>query len=269
VKKIAKVLMFVFVVGVAFTFSLNTTKADDNNEKNTKVKIMNSQVDTNTSEVIVRIKNNTSKAIKLKKVTLTDEKDTNTILSEKKIKIKKGKTKYLNLSLNRARGRYRMNLTFNKERIVKTLKLNVKKIKEDINTDNKSDDKVGPDATINFVAKDTIYSKSGNTLGAILLNRDFRIGKNGISTVVIFSENDYKNTYKTKINVMIKQKTKKGFKVCKKFVKTKKSNIAFLNKTFILKKKGKYKMVVKIIRYKKGNTKTERNTYTSKIVEFK
>lgn len=267
-KKIAKVLMFVFVVGVAFTFSLNTTKADDNNEKNIKVKIMNSQVDTNTSEVIVRIKNNTAKNIKLKKVTLTDEKDTNTILSEKKIKIKKGKTKYLNLSLNRARGRYRMNLTFNKKKIVKTLKLNVKEIKEDINTDNKSDDKVGPDATIDFVTKDT-NSKSGNTLGAILLNRDFRIGKNGISTVVIFSENDYKNTYKTKIKVMIKQKTKKGFKVCKKFVKTKKSNIAFLNKTFTLKKKGKYKMVVKIIRYKKGNTKTERNTYTSKIVEFK
>ena len=111
--------MFVFVVGVAFTFSLNTTKADDNNEKNIKVKIMNSQVDTNTSEVIVRIKNNTAKTIKLKKVTLTDEKDTNTILSEKKIKIKKGKTKYLNLSLNRARGRYRMNLTFNKKKQLK------------------------------------------------------------------------------------------------------------------------------------------------------
>ena len=59
--------MFVFVVGVAFTFSLNTTKADDNNEKNTKVKIMNSQVDTNTSEVIVRIKNNNFKGHKVKK----------------------------------------------------------------------------------------------------------------------------------------------------------------------------------------------------------
>ena len=58
-KKIAKVLMFVFVIAGAFTLSLNTAKAENNNEKNIKVKLMNSQVNTDTTEVIIRIKNNT------------------------------------------------------------------------------------------------------------------------------------------------------------------------------------------------------------------
>lgn len=271
-KKIAKVLMFVFVIAGAFTLSLNTAKAENNNEKNIKVKLMNSQVNTDTTEVIIRIKNNTSKTIKLKKATLSDDKDLSINLSEKEIKIKKGKTKYLNISFNQESGRYRMDFIFNKEKTVKTIKLNVKEIKkEDIKDDNKKGDKKPVDVKIDRVAKDEIDSPSGNTLGLILLNGNFRIGKNGKSNVVIFSENDFKNTYKTKIKVMIKQKTKKGFKVCKKFVKREKSNIAFLNKTFSLKKKGKYKMVVKITRYKKENKKTvkETSTYTSKIVEYK
>ena len=96
-KKIAKVLMFVFVIAGALTLSLNTAKAENNNEKNIKVKLMNSQVNTDTTEVIIRIKNNTSKTIKLKKAILADGKDLFINLSEKEIKIKKGKTKYLNI----------------------------------------------------------------------------------------------------------------------------------------------------------------------------
>ena len=135
-KKIAKVLMFVFVIAGALTLSLNTAKAENNNEKNIKVKLMNSQVNTDTTEVIIRIKNNTSKTIKLKKAILVDGKDLFINLSEKEIKIKKGKTKYLNISFNQESGRYRMDFIFNKEKTVKTINLNVKEIKKEDKKDD-------------------------------------------------------------------------------------------------------------------------------------
>lgn len=138
------------------------------------------------------------------------------------------------------------------------------------NNDKNNDGNNNKYIPANITNKDITNTKSKQHLGQILLNRDFRIDKKGKSNIVIFSENSYKDTYKTKIKVIIKRKNKKGFKVCKKYVETKKSNIAFLNKTFKLKKKGKYKMVVKITRYKKTvkGTVKESSMYASNTVKF-
>ena len=103
-------------------------------------------------------------------------------------------------------------------------------------------------------------------MSKILLNGDFAIDKKGICKIVVFSENNYRNTYKTKIRVLIKRQTKNGFVVYKKISKTKKGNIAFLKKTFKVKKTGIYQMNVKITRYKKVNNifSTEKEYYKSK-----
>lgn len=102
----------------------------------------------------------------------------------------------------------------------------------------------------------------------ILLNGDFRVNSKGKVEAVIFSETYYKTAYKTKIDLRIQRKTGKGFKTYKRYKQIKKSNIAFLNKNFKIKKSGQYRMYVKIISYKKKNKKSIRY-YKSKTVTYR
>ena len=311
-KKITGLIIFLLAFTTVFTFSFDSVKAKEAGTSKVqsnviKIKLINSYVDTNTSEIVIRIKNKNSKTIQLKGIMLTDSENKRYKLPSNKIKIQKGKTEYTSIPL--------------KKEVVKTISLNVEKVvpwENDKNTASNINNNNGSDKNnsgiggndnnsgdinndgngdqnnnggidnngnndknndgnnnkyipSNITNKDITNTKSKQHLGQILLNRDFRIDKKGKSNIVIFSENSYKDTYKTKIKVIIKRKNKKGFKVCKKYVETKKSNIAFLNKTFKLKKKGKYKMVVKITRYKKTvkGTVKESSTYASNTVKFK
>lgn len=124
-------------------------------------------------------------------------------------------------------------------------------------------------------ASATSISKNASSKGnsyynakQILLNGDFRINPKGKVEAVIFSETDYKTAYKTKIDLKIERKTKKGFKTYKRYQQIKKSNIAFLNKNFTIKKSGQYRMYVRITSYKRKNKKSIRY-YKSKTVSFK
>ena len=102
----------------------------------------------------------------------------------------------------------------------------------------------------------------------ILLNGDFRIDAKGKVEAVIFSETDYKTAYKTKIDLMIQRKTRNGFKTYKRYQQIKKSNIAFLNKNFKIKKSGQYRMYVKITSYKRKNRRSIRY-YKSKTISYR
>lgn len=303
-KKITGLIIFLLAFTTVFTFSFDSVKAKEAGTSKVqsnviKIKLINSYVDTNTSEIVIRIKNKNSKTIQLKGIMLTDSENKRYKLPFNKIKIQKGKTEYTSIPLKKEAGQYKLSFIFNKKKVVKTISLNVEKVvpwendkntASNINNNNDSDKNnsgiggndnnsgdINNDGNnnkyipSNITNKDITNTKSKQHLGQILLNRDFRIDKKGKSNIVIFSENNYKDTYKTKIKVIIKRKNKKGFKVCKKYVETKKSNIAFLNKTFKLNKKGKYKMVVKITRYKKTvkGTVKESSTYASNIVKFK
>jgi len=303
-KKITGLIIFLLAFTTVFTFSFDSVKAKEAGTSKVqsnviKIKLINSYVDTNTSEIVIRIKNKNSKTIQLKGIMLTDSENKRYKLPFNKIKIQKGKTEYTSIPLKKEAGQYKLSFIFNKKKVVKTISLNVEKVvpwendkntASNINNNNDSDKNnsgiggndnnsgdINNDGNnnkyipANITNKDITNTKSKQHLGQILLNRDFRIDKKGKSNIVIFSENNYKDTYKTKIKVIIKRKNKKGFKVCKKYVETKKSNIAFLNKTFKLNKKGKYKMVVKITRYKKTvkGTVKESSTYASNIVKFK
>ena len=76
------------------------------------------------------------------------------------------------------------------------------------NNDKNNDGNNNKYIPANITNKDITNTKSKQHLGQILLNRDFRIDKKGKSNIVIFSENSYKDTYKTKIKVIIKRKNK-------------------------------------------------------------
>lgn len=325
-KKITGLIIFLLAFTTVFTFSFDSVKAKEAGTSKVqsnviKIKLINSYVDTNTSEIVIRIKNKNSKTIQLKGIMLTDSENKRYKLPSNKIKIQKGKTEYTSIPLKKEAGQYKLSFIFNKKKVVKTIPLNVGKVvpwENDKNTASNINNNNGSDKNnsgiggndnnsgdinndgngdqnnnggidnngnndknndgnnnkyipANITNKDITNTKSKQHLGQILLIRDFRIDKKGKSNIVIFSENNYKDTYKTKIKVIIKRKNKKGFKVCKKYVETKKSNIAFLNKTFKLNKKGKYKMVVKITRYKKTvkGTVKESSTYASNTVKFK
>lgn len=315
-KKITGLIIFLLAFTTVFTFSFYSVKAKEAGTSKVqsnaiKIKLINSYVDTNTSEIVIRIKNKNSKTIQLKGIMLTDSENKRYKLPSNKIKIQKGKTEYTSIPLKKEAGQYKLSFIFNKKKVVKTIPLNVEKVvpsendkktASNINNNNGSDKNNSGDINndgngdqnnnggidnngnndknndgnnnkyipANITNKDITNTKSKQHLGQILLNRDFRIDKKGKSNIVIFSESSYKDTYKTKIKVIIKRKNKKEFKVCKKYVETKKSNIAFLNKTFKLKKKGKYKMVVKITRYKKTvkGTVKESSMYASNTVKF-
>ena len=69
---------------------------------------------------------------------------------------------------------------------------------------------------------------------------------------MIFSEAYFQKTDKVKITLKIQKKNGGKWKKCKKIKVTKKSNIAFVNKSFKIKKKGIYRMNVQIEFYKNG-----------------
>lgn len=267
-KKITGLIIFLLAFTTVFTFSFDSVKAKKAGTSKVqsnaiKIKLINSYVDTNTSEIVIRIKNKNSKTIQLKGIMLTDSENKRYKLPSNKIKIQKGKTEYTSIPLKKEAGQYKLSFIFNKKKVVKTIPLNVEKVvpsendkktASNINNNNGSDKNNSGDINndgngdqnnnggidnngnndknndgnnnkyipANITNKDITNTKSKQHLGQILLNRDFRIDKKGKSNIVIFSENSYKDTYKTKIKVIIKRKNKKGFKVCKKYVETKK-----------------------------------------------
>lgn len=85
-----------------------------------------------------------------------------------------------------------------------------------------------------------------------LVNTDFSINKKGKASVMVFSEADYKKAKKTKIYISVQRKVKGKWRKYKVYKITKKSNIAFLNKQLKLKKKGTYRMWVKVTFYGNG-----------------
>ena len=268
-KKITGLIIFLLAFTTVFTFSFDSVKAKEAGTSKVqsnaiKIKLINSYVDTNTSEIVIRIKNKNSKTIQLKGIMLTDSENKRYKLPSNKIKIQKGKTEYTSIPLKKEAGQYKLSFIFNKKKVVKTIPLNVEKVvpsendkktASNINNNNGSDKNNSGDINndgngdqnnnggidnngnndknndgnnnkyipANITNKDITNTKSKQHLGQILLNRDFRIDKKGKSNIVIFSESSYKDTYKTKIKVIIKRKNKKEFKVCKKYVETKKA----------------------------------------------
>lgn len=91
---------------------------------------------------------------------------------------------------------------------------------------------------------------------AKIIKTDFFIRKKGKATAMVFAEASYDKTKKVKITAHIQRKVKGKWKNYKRYKITKKSNIAFINKQVKLKKKGKYRMRVKVVVFCSKKRKT-------------
>lgn len=94
-----------------------------------------------------------------------------------------------------------------------------------------------------------------------LVVTDFNIDKSGKAKAMIFSEADYKKAKRTKIKVTIQRRKNGKWVRYKKYKTTNNSNVAFMSEEFSVKKKGKYRMSVKVVFY---GDKKERNKYKVK-----
>ena len=99
-KKITGLIIFLLAFTTVFTFSFDSVKAKEAGTSQVqsnaiKIKLINSYVDTNTSEIVIRIKNKNSKTIQLKGIMLTDSENKRYKLPSNKIKIQKGNALYL------------------------------------------------------------------------------------------------------------------------------------------------------------------------------
>lgn len=91
---------------------------------------------------------------------------------------------------------------------------------------------------------------------AKIVNTDFFIREKGKATAMVFVEAKYNAAKKIKVYASIQRKVEGKWKKYKSYKITRKSNIAFLNEQVKLKKKGKYRMWVKVTVYGKKKRKT-------------
>ena len=90
-----------------------------------------------------------------------------------------------------------------------------------------------------------------------IANTDFSVEKNGKASLLIFSEADYKKATKTQICISIRRKAKGKWKLYKNYKVIKKSNIAFVSKQIQIRKRGTYRMDVRIIFYDKDKKRKQ------------
>ncbi len=285
-------------------------------ENGVKIKLMNQQISTNTSQAVVEIKNRKASKIFISKVSIQRKNENWVEWKKQKIRCRiDTKTKeYVDINVRGIPyGSYRMVFRVKKNGKVKKVIIRFTVVDYE-NDSNQSDTKKESESTgfiqdkpienetttkepdVNqhpqpapglppsmkpdnpamnkppacTVSKNQMAkSKSGRTksIKQILLNKDFRISKQGKAEAVVFSESDYKTAYRTKIYLKIQRKTKKGIKNYIKYKQVKKSNIAYMNREFWIKKKGRYRMYVKIISYTKKGRKSVR-CYRSKFVNY-
>lgn len=309
-----KQLIKIFVILIICTASigLQSKNTSAKEENGVKLTLINKQVNTDTSEAIVAIKNKKNSRISISKVSI-QRKDENWVEMKRqklKCKIAANKKRYVDVDVRGIpSGNYRMVFQVKRGRKTKqkVMTFTVKKsmshtsVLEEPTTNfpkpeepttsepvtSKPDDVQEPSQEVpspgipsNTVPNktpvyqlpaDTVTKNSTvvtrNSIKQILLNKDFRISEKGKVEAVVFSETDYKTAYKTKIYLNIQRKSKKGFKTYKKYKQVKRSNIAYMNKTFQVKKQGKYRMYVRIISYTREGEKSVRS-YRSKTVRY-
>jgi hypothetical protein len=237
--------------------------------------LKNSNVDKNMKEAVYGIKNRTEKTIKVRKVIVekytdgqwTELERKDGALVKRNIKIQAGKKEYDSILLNDVYSISQDGLEYGKYRICISYRLGGKSYEQHRKFMIEEWKDTIDDATVAnkdahcYVTTDNVTVKTSETL-EILLNSDFNIDSKGNVSAVVFSENHYKTAKKTKVRISIQKKKNGKWVKYKKYQVTKKSNIAYANKKFKVKRSGTYRMKVDIIVYKK-NKKYVKKTYRS------
>lgn len=266
-----------------------------------KISLLNNNLDYKLNEVAFKIKNKTNKEIKVTKVSIQIkvEGEWKTLQKRKKTAGKRntviaGKGKvYDSINLKNDyvipeegvnSGKYSIYIKYKykgeflfKRKIfyVEGLKAESPSVEQETAEPTIGDDYDNvPNAGIEdpSIKGDSVVTQ--NSVGAVakapaikikLVNTDFSVNKKGKASVMVFSEAAYKKAKKTKIYISVQRKVKGKWKKYKSYKVIKKSNIAFINKQVKLKKKGKYRMWVKVTFY--GNKKLRRQYKTKSKIQ--
>lgn len=265
--------LFLAIIVILVTSILLGTPAYAGEDKaKVYAQLKNIKIDEKIKEPVYAIRNASNKSIVVKKVVI-QEKDNNEWIelvakdstkTHRNIKIKPGKREFDSILINDVyniegecldSGEYRIEITYSyrKKEFKKHIKFKIKNKRHEI---------------IDSDVSDTVITKEANSISNILLNTDFRISKGGNVTAAVFSENDYATTKKTKIRIVIQRKSHGKWKKYRKYCEVKKSNIAYTNKKFKLKRTGLYRMRVDVVTYD-GNGNHFKSIYRSDAKRYK
>lgn len=276
-KMISMILVIGLVIGSLMGIKVEAKQVEVKKQKAPDVKVvfLNDGIDENVEELVFKIKNRTDSKIKVKKIEFQTWQNEEWSSFEKREDAKSG----CNISV-RAKDKIYDSILLNKDYIVpesglptgkyavsvkykykgnyyyarKTFKI----VREDAvdNVSNQTPPKETPIA-VSVDASETVHTfrgakVTGDSEEILLLNWDFSTDKKGNCRAVVFSEAYFQKIDKVKITLKVQKKNGGKWRKCKKIKVTKKSNIAFVNKNFKVKKKGTYRMNVQIQFYKDG-----------------
>ena len=223
-------LFLAMAVIVVTSILLVTPAYAGENKAKVYVQLKNIKIDEKIKEPVYAIRNASNQSIVVKKVDI-QKKDNNkwkelaakdSTKTHRNIKVKPGKREFDSILINDVyniegnyldSGEYRIEITclYRKKELKKYIKFKI---------ENKRQEMI--DANVS----NTVSINGKNSISNILLNTDFSISKRGNVTAVVFSENDYATTKKTKIRIVILRKSHGKWKKYRKYCEVKKSNIA-------------------------------------------
>lgn len=242
-----------------------------------KVTLLNQMLDYQLKEVAFKIKNKTANKIKVIKISVQYESDKgwmalkkqkNSVTKRKRI-IDSRKTVYDSVNLHTdyvipkdglKGGKYSIYIKYKyKGKFYFIRKIFSVKGKNDSEKDNEP---LRPPNNSSNTSSDIEENKPNSVVSKTnikikIVNTDFSIGKNGKASLLIFSEADYKKATKTQICISIRRKAKGKWKLYKNYKVVKKSNIAFVSKQIQIRKRGTYRMDVRIIFYDKNKKRKQ------------
>lgn len=290
-KMISMILVIGLMVGSLMGIKVEAKQVEVKKQEipNVKVVFLNDGIDENVEELVFKIKNRTDSKIKVKKIEFQTWQNEEWSSFEKREDAKSGcnisvrakdkiydsillKKDYIVPESGLPTGKYAVSVKYkykgNYYYARKTFKIvredaidnetNVIPTKEGTvdNVSNQTPPKEIPIA-VSVDASETAYTfrgakVTGDSEEILLLNWDFSTDKKGNCRAMVFSEAYFQKTDKVKITLKVQKKNGGKWRKCKKIKVTKKSNIAFVNKSFRMKKKGTYRMNVKIEFYKDG-----------------
>lgn len=273
-KKIISVILIIGLTIGSFSFNQVEAKTVEMKTKSSnselKVSLLNDDLDYRLKEVAFKIKNKTDKKIKVTRVKVqfksngewTTLKKRDKSVTKRKMVIAAGNVIYGSVNLSQDYVIPAEGIDGGKYCIYIKYKYKGKYYykRKVFSVEGKEPEQEKPTEILegeNVTIKGATSCSSDNALQVKtkLINTDFSVTKKGKASVMVFSEAEYKTTKKTKIKVYVQRKVKGKWKKYKTYKVVKKSNVAFMNKQFKIKKKGTYRMKVKIIFYRKGKKK--------------
>ena len=275
-----KYMSVFYILGTVFLLTIlvygNVTKAADTTPK-VSVYMENTEVDKTLKEIVFRVKNKSNKKIRITAATIEKKVEGQWLELQRKddsvvkrnVKVKSWEKFYDSILINQVYqlndnnldyGDYRIHITYRYDGVYYHKYRKFYIVKDIMASENQANTVVSKAPT--YTSTSPYMPPKYSETEQILLNSDFHIDNRGKVSAVVFSESDYKVAVKTKLKIKIQRKYGKKWKNYKKYKVTKKSNIAYANKTFHVKHSGTYRMKVEIIIYKK-NKQTKTRTYKS------